>query len=30
MKDDGPDEAQCQLRVAVDDVLRSDVNQLDL
>ena len=30
MEDDGPDEAEGELRVAVDDVLTADVDQLDL
>lgn len=30
MQNDGPDQAKGQLRVAVDDVLSPDVDQLDL
>ena len=30
MEDDGPDEAEGELGVAVDDVLAADVDQLDL
>ena len=30
VEDDGPDEAEGELRIAVDDVLTADVDQLDL